>query len=98
MMPRKGQNEFEAIGIPLTPPEDFSLERNSTQVLQYWDELRTFAYQEDKESAPSSIKKKKMDWSLFGFFTDLYNRDCCSSCSGSGVLSSSMGWAIKIAS
>ena len=61
---RSGNKKFNAVGIPLEPPANFSLEHNSGEVVQFLEELRTHLYQEPPQRPPNWHGK----W--IGFYAD----------------------------
>lgn len=56
---RFGNNEFVAYGIPIEPPVDFSLQNNSSDVLQFLENIREYYYRQPTQKRPSSIRYKR---------------------------------------
>ena len=52
---RRGDEISDALGIPLIPPQDFSLERNSAKVIQFLEKFRRRRYTQRIEALPESV-------------------------------------------
>ena len=75
-LPRKvtltlGANQIEAAGIPLKPPENFSLEQNSAEVIQFLEKFRTRTYREQRSLAPKSIIGRRKWIDVYINFTQI---------------------------
>ncbi len=56
---RFGNNEFDAYGIPIETPVDFSLQNNSSDVLQFLENIREYCYPPLTQKRPRSISRSK---------------------------------------
>ncbi len=70
---RFGNNEFDAYGIPIEPPVDFSLQNNSSDVLKFLEKIREYYYPHPTQKRPSSISRYKRWIGHYVNFTRIQN-------------------------
>ena len=64
---RSGNNEYNAVGIPIKPPADFSLERNADEILLFLEKLREQYYLQSPQPRPN-LKGSHRRW--IGYYAD----------------------------